>query len=346
MDLQVKYIQGRLFSSLCKNEKTENIIILKKYDMNFIKKTLDRICKYKIKFFHFEQDYDFVKLMLLIDESDRKLLFEYDCSTFNTEQNELYQRGKYEGYCDIQHIHKNFQLKNEVDPIINEKTSTRLLDFLGEIYKTNLYIGTRYNLNRFAKLCNGGELKPINYLRYKLNLPDAVAPFKERASDSGYDLTLIKELKRVDNVIFYDTGVSIEPPNGYYFDLVGRSSISKSGYTIANNVGIIDRTYRGNIIVALVKTNQHAPDLQLPNRLVQIIPRKIVHFIPIQQQDLSSTERNNKGFGSSNERVSNNNKTILARPIQNHNNNLPIDRCKTPTQKSVKQTKVISLVTH
>ena len=100
----------------------------------------------------------------------------------------------------------------------------------------------------------------------------------ENVSDSGYDLTIIKKIKTDGMVEFYDTGIKVTPPYGYYFDVVPRSSITKTGYILANNVGIIDRSYVGNILVPLIKVDSSKPDLELPMRIVQLIPRKIEHF--------------------------------------------------------------------
>jgi dUTP pyrophosphatase len=138
------------------------------------------------------------------------------------------------------------------------------------------------------------------YFNYVRTVPDAKPPQKQRASDSGYDLTLIKKIKTHGNVEFYDTCIKLQPAFGYYFDLVGRSSISKSGYMLANNVGIIDRTYRGTVIVPLIKVDNTQPDLELPSRLVQIIPRQIQHLEPIEisEEELAQSERNTGGFGS------------------------------------------------
>jgi dUTP pyrophosphatase len=138
-------------------------------------------------------------------------------------------------------------------------------------------------------------------VHFKRTHPQAVAPSKANASDSGYDLVLVEKIKEVHGVSYYDTGIQVAPPSGFYFDLVGRSSIAKTGYMLANNIGIIDNSYRGNIIVALVKINQDTPDLVLPARLVQIIPRKVwdLPFEDIGAQDLTATTRGAGGFGSS-----------------------------------------------
>lgn len=128
---------------------------------------------------------------------------------------------------------------------------------------------------------------------------DAVAPTKVRASDSGFDLVLLEKIKTVGDVEFYDTGVKVRPTFGIYFELVPRSSISKTGYMLANSIGIIDRTYHGNIIVALRKVDKNASDIELPNRAVQIIPKQIIHCDFEEVDGFEEiTDRNEGGFGS------------------------------------------------
>lgn len=65
----------------------------------------------------------------------------------------------------------------------------------------------------------------------------------------------------MNNTILYDTGIKINVKYGYYAEVVPRSSLSKSGYMLANSIGIIDNSYRNNIFVALTKINPDAPDI-------------------------------------------------------------------------------------
>jgi dUTP pyrophosphatase len=106
-------------------------------------------------------------------------------------------------------------------------------------------------------------------------------------------------IKRVGNTFWYSTGISVEPPNGFYFDLVPRSSLSKTGFMLANSVGIVDRSYTGDIIVVLNQIDHTMPDLELPFRGVQLIPRSIVHMKPLLVEELLASVRGSKGFGSS-----------------------------------------------
>lgn len=178
-------------------------------------------------------------------------------------------------------------------------SGVNMLEVFDLLYKDATIYNTK-NYYFFRDIAyNTSFLDDIPTFRYVRTLPDAVAPSKHKASDSGYDLVLLNVLKTHGNVTFYDTGIQIAPPNGWYFDMVGRSSISKTGYMLANNVGIIDASYRGNIIVALVKIDKDAPDLELPAKLVQIIPRKVWHMQAQECETLEETARAAGGFGSS-----------------------------------------------
>lgn len=181
------------------------------------------------------------------------------------------------------------------------------LDFLDKIYKNaNYRLSRKYEL--YLEISTW--VPSVSYSRYFKNehckwsktRKDAISPSKERASDSGYDLVLLEKIKTVGKVEFYDTGIKVKPNFGFYFQVVPRSSISKTGYMLANSVGIIDRTYLGNIIVALIKIDESAPDLILPMRLVQMIPTPIVHFEleEVDSFDVNETHRGEGGFGSSN----------------------------------------------
>jgi dUTP pyrophosphatase len=109
---------------------------------------------------------------------------------------------------------------------------------------------------------------------------------------------LININKTIGKVTLYGTGIIVTPPTGYYFDMVPRSSIIKSGYMLANSVGIIDQGYTGEILVPLVKIDEEAPDIELPAKMVQLIPRKWYGFNPVRVDEVHETNRSSGGFGS------------------------------------------------
>lgn len=150
------------------------------------------------------------------------------------------------------------------------------------------------NIKKFP--CNTGTTGCVCSCNVTLE-EDAVMPTKAHDSDSGYDLTLTRLKSSSGNVEVYHTGVRVAPPEGHYFDMVARSSLYKFGYILANSVGIIDNQYRGEILVALLKTRDDAT-LELPFRACQLIPRKIINFGMQLVGSLDSTERGTGGFGS------------------------------------------------
>lgn len=129
----------------------------------------------------------------------------------------------------------------------------------------------------------------------------AVMPTKAHHSDSGYDLTIIKKVKQLTpKTALYDTGVVVIPPHGTYTEIIPRSSLSKTGYMLANSVGIIDNSYRGTLMIALVKIDESMPDIELPFKCAQLIFRQCIDIslAALDIKDIDNTERGAGGFGS------------------------------------------------
>lgn len=182
----------------------------------------------------------------------------------------------------------------EQNKLIYQDTNT--IDFLGFVYSGKSVVGKFYN--EFQHLLSG-TVTLEKCLVYR-TCDDAILPTKSRLSDVGYDLTIIKKVKSLGSTVsLYDTGLKIRVPHGYYTEIVPRSSLSKSGYMMANSIGIIDRSYNGNLYVALAKIDPYAPEIQLPFRCCQLIFRKQYHLdIEETTTDLEATARGEGGFGS------------------------------------------------
>jgi dUTPase len=123
-------------------------------------------------------------------------------------------------------------------------------------------------------------------VKVKVELLDEKAQVPSRAhkTDTGYDLTLIGVEKIVGDVILFNTGISMQPSNGYYFEVVPRSSISKLPLSMANSVGIIDESYTGEV---LVPVRVHHQDMGGdPSRIT--FPNGIVKIFGVRPQTMSS----------------------------------------------------------
>lgn len=139
--------------------------------------------------------------------------------------------------------------------------------------------------------------------RFAKLVPKAVIPERVHSTDVGLDITAIgiDEERSNEHITYLRTGLVVEPPTGYYFELHVRSSFHKTGWTLANNVGIIDPEYRGEILLAIVKLYSEAVHPELPMRVGQLITRKQHNnfkVVEVSLEALSQTERGTGGFGS------------------------------------------------
>ena len=142
----------------------------------------------------------------------------------------------------------------------------------------------------------------MNRVQFYQTHHDAIVPTKAYPTDSGWDLTLLTLEKTMDegNVELYNTHIKVKPPQGYYFEVVPRSSISKTGYMLANSVGTIDESYIGNIYIPLRKTRPDA-SLELPCKIAQLVLRPLILCeTHVRFEDFDATERGDGGFGSTN----------------------------------------------
>ena len=130
---------------------------------------------------------------------------------------------------------------------------------------------------------------------------DAVIPSRVNDTDIGLDLVAIDKYKEnIGNSTcnLYKTGIKVCPPQGYYLEIIPRSSISKSGWMLANSIGIIDPEYNGELLIPLIRINDKAPEPELPFRLCQLVLRKAYYPIPKQVNTLDETIRGDGCFGS------------------------------------------------
>ena len=128
--------------------------------------------------------------------------------------------------------------------------------------------------------------------------PDAVIPSYAKHGDAGMDLTAISEKWNEDNsMVTYDTGLAVEIPSGHVGLIFPRSSVSKTTLSLANCVGVIDSGYRGNIMVKY-RYLEEGNVYDVGDRVAQmiILPYPQVEFEEV--EELSNSERNDGGFGS------------------------------------------------
>lgn len=198
------------------------------------------------------------------------------------------------------------EIKCELAPIHHRRKSIfyknhNALDFLSAIYSTT---DARFRNERLYKqylecLFNPESSLPV--CKFIKTSDTAVIPSKCRMSDVGYDLTAVSKVKDINSTtVMLETGIIVSPPLNYFSKIYPRSSLVKSGYMLANSVGIIDATYRDTLKICLVKVNPDAPEITFPFKCCQLIFEKQVHMEMEEcvAEDLERTARDVGGFGS------------------------------------------------
>jgi len=255
---------------------------------------MDKLCQTKIELItyitkgnHYKLDkynYDTMKLIIFIENDDSTYidkLNEISKIPMITTINDKLQR--YEVlYTGINIIDILALLYDE--PVSTNKYEKQL-DTLYEHYLQLLYNVLN---NRFNNVLT---------CKFKKTLDDAVIPTKKASSDICYDLTIIKEVKKISKkTSLYDTGISISVPIGFYTRIYLRSSMVKSGYILSNMVGIIEPTYNNSLLIALTKIDDELPDLTLPLKCAQLSLQRHYHYLLEETNDeLIDTVRNGDG---------------------------------------------------
>lgn len=156
----------------------------------------------------------------------------------------------------------------------------------------------------------------------KLN-KNAVIPQYAKPGDAGMDV-IATSINVTDDYIEYGTGLAFEVPEGYCMLIFPRSSVSKYDLTLANSIGLLDSSYRGELKLRFKRSYlvQDYDDgiCSTINRLyanssrsfiltadkiynigdkvgqIMIVPYPQIEFNEV--EELSDTERGSGGFGS------------------------------------------------
>ena len=126
----------------------------------------------------------------------------------------------------------------------------------------------------------------------------AVIPKYAKQGDAGMDLTCV-DWGITERYTEYDTGLSMEIPEGYVGLLFPRSSISKTNLILANCVGVVDSGYRGPIKLRFKEiAGPPGGRYKTGDRVGQIIIMPVPAFEFDEVEELTNTDRGEGGFGS------------------------------------------------
>jgi len=137
-------------------------------------------------------------------------------------------------------------------------------------------------------------------LKVKLLTENARLPAYAKPGDGCMDITATsKEWDEKNEVLVFGTGLALEIPRGHVGLLFPRSSVYKTGLSLANSIGVVDAGFRGEVKVIFYPGNRPKENFEPGDRVAQlmIIPIPYVNVQVV--EDLSKTERGEGGFGHS-----------------------------------------------
>jgi dUTP pyrophosphatase len=129
---------------------------------------------------------------------------------------------------------------------------------------------------------------------------DAIIPNYAHKGDAGLDMYSEEDdyVLKPGEIKGFKTGIKIEIPFGYvglFWD--------KSGLALKNGIktmgGVIDSTYRGELIVILNNLGKKEYVVEKKSKIAQLLVQKIEEVEFEEVSNLEYTERGEGGFGSS-----------------------------------------------
>lgn len=158
----------------------------------------------------------------------------------------------------------------------------------------------------------------MNTIKIVRIAPDVVMPTKAHDTDAGFDLYAycpdatfyswesgcqlnVKGVKvRPNETYKFHTGIKLAIPDGYWGGIYARSGLAtKCGLRPANCVGVIDSSYRGEIIVAIHNDSNETQLVHNGDRIAQLVIQKVEPTVFEEVSELDETSRGESGFGGS-----------------------------------------------
>ena len=131
---------------------------------------------------------------------------------------------------------------------------------------------------------------------------DATLPERAYDGDAGLDLASCETavLGPGERAVVA-TGIAVEIPEGYAGFVQPRSGLAaRPGIGVVNAPGLIDSGYRGEIRVVLLNTDRVSEFKVVPGmRIAQLVIAPVASVQLVEADELASSERGARGFGSS-----------------------------------------------
>ena len=137
---------------------------------------------------------------------------------------------------------------------------------------------------------------------YKTN-PEAVTPFYNYETDSGFDLYSTEEIT-IDGLgrALVPTGLSFDIKDGYEIQVRSKSGLAlNQGLMCLNSPGTVDNGYTGEVKVIIFNTNKEPFTIKKGMKIAQAVLCPVVNgkWVEFVNSDIKfEKDRSNNGFGS------------------------------------------------
>ena len=131
-----------------------------------------------------------------------------------------------------------------------------------------------------------------------MKVEDGQLPIYKRADDCCMDCFSRDNavLQRGERRLIH-LGFAMELPNGWEGVIRPRSGMSAKGIDVA--IGTLDTNYRGEVMVNIINNSDFEYRIEKGNRICQLAIRPAPKVYWQEVEELSESERNSDGFGSS-----------------------------------------------
>ena len=155
-----------------------------------------------------------------------------------------------------------------------------------------------------SELSSGFDVKAMRILKVFKGDTEVIGERFEKIQKAFEEKGSIK-LRAFERVLF-DTGLQVADIEHKIVDTMielqvrSRSGLAlKQGLIVANQPGTIDEDYRGTIGVILMNSTPFLSEIKKGERIAQIVPGYVPAYKIGFTEEVTETERGNKGFGSS-----------------------------------------------
>merc|ERR1719233_1152390 len=126
----------------------------------------------------------------------------------------------------------------------------------------------------------------------------ATLPKRGSKHAAGYDLASAQKVTvPAQGKALVKTDIALIIPNGCYGRIAPRSGLSWKKH-IDIGAGVIDRDYRGNVGVVMFNHSTIPLEVEVGDRIAQLVIEKIAEPEVVEVDELPATERGEGGFGS------------------------------------------------